>query len=230
MQEISRMIEELYKAFDAANKEFYEEALPRPMIVVSRKQKKHELGYITKEKIWKHIEETEGEEIEYRYEINISAEALELPVEEIVSILIHEMVHEYNLVHDIKDTSMGQVHNKNFKKEAERVGLEVSKGQGVGFGITMPTIDLTEKIKGWEIDGSVFSYVRMEVPEKEKAPKAGKFVFKNPSNPKEKITAKYRVKIISDDETGVVWDRTWEEGEDGMPEPGAEEGVKEENE
>ena len=133
------------------------------------------------------------------------------------------MVHEYNLVHDIKDTSMGQVHNKNFKKEAERVGLEVSKGTGVGFGITFPGVELMEKIESWGIDGSVFSYVRVGDPEKEKAPKKGKFVFKNPENPKEKITSKYRVKVIADDDTGALWDRIWDGGEEDEPEPGAEE-------
>lgn len=229
MQEISKMIEELYKAFDAANKEFWEDKLPRPMIIVSRKNKKHELGYITVNKVWKPVEEEGGEiQQECRYELNISAEALERPVEEIVGIEIHEMVHEYNLVHDIKDTSMGQVHNKNFKKEAERVGLEVSKGTGVGFGITFPGVELMEKIESWSIDGSVFSYVRVGDPEKEKAPKKGKFVFKNPENPKEKITSKYRVKVIADDDTGALWDRIWDGGEEDEPEPGAEEKASDE--
>lgn len=218
------MIEELYKAFDAANKELWEDGLPRPMIIVSRKSKKHELGYITVNKVWKPVEEDEEgtNQAEYRYEINISAEALERPIEEIVGILIHEMVHLFNNVHEIKDMSMGQVHNKNFKKEAERVGLEVSKGPGVGFGVTVPTLELMDKIQGWKIDQSVFSYVRIGDPEKEKAPTKGKFIFKNPENPKEKITSKYRVKVISDNNTGVVWTREWQEGEDGEPEPGLE--------
>lgn len=38
--------------------------------------------------------------------------------------MMHQMVHIYNRINDIKDTSQSNhYHNKNFRKEAERIGL-----------------------------------------------------------------------------------------------------------
>ena len=217
MMETAKMIEELTKAFHKANEELWDNSLPTPMIIVSRKAKKHELGFITVSKVWHKtdlaLEEGEDVEAEARYEINISAECLQRPAEEIIGILIHEMVHLYNLVNEIKDTSMGQVHNKAFKREAERVGLEVSKGKGVGFGITMPGADLCDKIASWEIDGSVFSYVRMEEPEKEAPAKKSKYKYTNPEDAKMKFTCKYDLMVSSKD-SGVCWESEFIPGDD----------------
>jgi hypothetical protein len=54
------------------------------------------------------------------------------------------MVHYYNKVNDIKDCS-GNIHNKKFKSAAERVGLVVEKGKGVGYGYT----SMSEALKAY---------------------------------------------------------------------------------
>ena len=54
---------------------------------------------------------------------------------DVAETLLHEMCHYYNKVNDIKDCS-GNIHNKKFKSSAERVGLVVEKGKGVGYGYT----------------------------------------------------------------------------------------------
>lgn len=56
-------------------------------------------------------------------ELNISASYLKRDISEIVTTLIHECSHIWNMKHDIKDTSNNNVyHNKKFKQTAEERG------------------------------------------------------------------------------------------------------------
>lgn len=208
--ETAMMIEELTKAFNKANEKWFEGKLPTPMIIVSRKSSKWELGFITASKIWKEKKDNE-EECDTRYEINISAEGLGRPIEEIMTTLVHEMVHEYNLVNGIKDSS-GKIHNKRFKAEAERVGLIVEKGKQVGYGYTSPSPQFIEEIKTWGINEGVFNYVRSETLKVVK-PKKGVYKYTLPSNPKKHFKAKFEVEVI-DIETGETFDRDYEPGDD----------------
>lgn len=51
--------------------------------------------------------------------------------------LLHEMVHLYNLQNDIKDTSRGNgYHNKRFKEEAEKRSLNISCSPKIGWSDT----------------------------------------------------------------------------------------------
>ena len=215
MMETAKMIEELTKAFHIANKQWWEGKLPTPMIVVSRKSSKWELGFITKSKVWiekKDVPETkEGEPIpvellpETRYEINISAEGLNRPVEEVLCTLAHEMVHLYDLVNDIKDCSQ-KIHNKNFKREAERIGLIVERGQGVGYGYTSPGPEFIKVIKDWDIDGSVFSYVRIGDEKPVSTKKQKMYTYTHPSDEKKHFKCKYDIQVV-DKETGEVYEQ-----------------------
>lgn len=74
-------------------------------------------------------------------ELNISANYLTRGIEEIVTTLIHECSHIYNMEHDIKDTSNGYVyHNKKFKQTAEELGrIKVSRHERYGWTISEPT-------------------------------------------------------------------------------------------
>ena len=57
--------------------------------------------------------------------------------------LLHEMIHEYCFIHQIKDTSRGgSYHNKRFKAEAEQRGLQIDYDSRIGWSITSPTEDL----------------------------------------------------------------------------------------
>lgn len=57
------------------------------------------------------------------YEINICAEHLARPFEQVAETLLHEMVHLYNLQIGVQDTSRsGTYHNKKYKEAAELIG------------------------------------------------------------------------------------------------------------
>jgi hypothetical protein len=78
-------------------------------------------------------------EEKHLHEINISAEHLDRPIENVMATLCHEMVHYYCALNDIADTSQnGRYHNKNFKQEAEKRGLEISKARYIGWSVTEP--------------------------------------------------------------------------------------------
>lgn len=67
-------------------------------------------------------------------EINLSAE--HLSASDVAEVLLHELAHAENAATGVKDCS-GAVHNKRFKKMAERVGLLVKgRTRDLGFGVT----------------------------------------------------------------------------------------------
>lgn len=79
-------------------------------------------------------EDAEGNDI---HEILLSGESLKRGAAATIGTLIHELAHTYCHEHDIKDTSDGgRWHNKKFKEVAERMGLEITKGDRVGFSLT----------------------------------------------------------------------------------------------
>lgn len=219
MLETAAMIVELNKAFDIANKTWWDGKLPTPMIIVSRKTSKWELGFITVAKVWVEKKNLpEGEEIpeeeqpEKRYEINISAEGLNRPIEAILCTLVHECVHLYHLENGIKDTSQ-KIHNKNFKREAERVGLVVERGQGVGFGCTSPSPKFIELVKTWGINEEPFKFVRTEQLKEKTTQKKPKWKYTDPNDPKRKFKTNFPVTVV-DKETGEEFLEEFEEGDE----------------
>ena len=97
----------LEKAFDILNRVYFGSALPKVMITIQSRPKVY--GYITTQEVWK-------DEAASYYEINISAEHLDRPIENVLATLQHEMVHLYCMVNGIADTSKGgRYHNKLFK-------------------------------------------------------------------------------------------------------------------
>lgn len=71
------------------------------------------------------------------FEINISANFLNRPVEEIVATLLHEMCHQFAYVNNIKDTCRkGYYHNKEFRKIALEHGLCVQETKLYGYNQT----------------------------------------------------------------------------------------------
>lgn len=216
IMETAKMIEELSKVFNKANEKWFEGSLPIPMIIVSRKSSKWEMGFITTSKIWKPICEGAEKDYETRYEINISAEGLSRPIENIIGTLVHEMVHEYNLINGIKDCS-GKIHNKKFKAEAERVGLRVERTPQVGYGATTPSDEFIQEIKKWNIDKTVFNYVRGEVIGSDQsskgARKKGAYKYTLPSDPKKHFKLKFEV-LVTDPETGELFNKEYEPGDE----------------
>lgn len=134
MNVIGMVLEELYRIFGILNEDKFDGELTEPVITI-QKTKGRTLGHFTVDRTWRDKNNEESEETSY-YEINIDPRWFNSRTPaEIVETLLHEMVHYYNKVNDIKDCS-GNVHNKKFKSSAEKVGLVVEKGKGVGYGYT----------------------------------------------------------------------------------------------
>ena len=135
-------LEELEHLFRFFNKEYFKNQLESPVITISPDTTGGAYGWCTSWKAWKHSSE-DGED-DGHYEINICAEHLTRPFEEVAGTLLHEMVHLDNLYKGVKDTSRsGTYHNKRFKEAAENHGLLVGETAKYGFAITM----LTEQAK-----------------------------------------------------------------------------------
>lgn len=147
----------LMKIFRAINEEYFNNELEIPTITIQSTVGAY--GHISVQKIW-HSNDTAT------HELNLSADYLNRPIEAVVSTLIHEASHLWNLQHDIKDTSnRGVYHNKNFKKTAEELGhLHIERDEKYGWTITSPTEDTLDFIidRGFEdiqlVRGTQFSF------------------------------------------------------------------------
>lgn len=125
------VIEKLESYFSKINDKFYNGELQKPVITVSPDNTKGAYGWCTSWKAWK---ASDNQDDEGYYEINICAEYLSRPFEEVIGTLMHEMVHLYNLQNGVKDTSRGGTyHNKKFKEAAEAHGLLPEKNEKYGW-------------------------------------------------------------------------------------------------
>lgn len=140
----SRTAGYLEKIFRALNADSFGGVLEEPIITIQSTPRAY--GHVSVAKIWKR----KGEE---RHELNIAADWLERPIENVVATMLHEMVHLYNIQAGVQDCSRGgSYHNKAFKTEAEKHMLHIEKDEKYGWTITSPTDELLEYImdKGWE--------------------------------------------------------------------------------
>ena len=122
----------LNKIFDLLNEEFFENELSRPTITIQSTPRAY--GHFSlREDTW--VSKLGG-----THEINIGAGTLARPIEEVVSTLLHEMVHYYNYERGIQDCSRGNTyHNRKFREEAERRGLIVEHSDKYGWSHTSPS-------------------------------------------------------------------------------------------
>lgn len=134
MNVIGAALEELYRIFGILNRDKFNGELTEPVITI-QKTRGRTLGHFTLSKVWKDKNNEESEDNSY-YEINVDPRWFNSRTPaDVAETLLHEMCHYHNKVNDIKDCS-GNVHNKKFKASAEKVGLIVEKGKGVGYGYT----------------------------------------------------------------------------------------------
>ena len=127
----SDAVEYLTEIFDLLNNRFFECALSKPTITIYSTPKYYG-HFTTKEDTW--VSDSGG-----THEINIDAGTLGRPIIEIAETLLHEMVHYYNYVNKIKDTSRyGSYHNRKFKETAEAHGLIVQYNKRYGWNQTFP--------------------------------------------------------------------------------------------
>jgi hypothetical protein len=124
----------LDKIFNLLNQNYFSGELPKAVITVQSTPKAY--GHFTCYDAW-HCADKGFKEI------NIGAGTLDRPIENVTATLLHEMIHEYCFIHQIKDTSRGgSYHNKRFKAEAEQRGLQIDYDSRIGWSITSPTEDL----------------------------------------------------------------------------------------
>lgn len=141
---LKNMQEVLKYGFEVLNEVYFEGALPP--IVISIMSSPRTNGHFTVGKVWR------AEEA-YLHEINISAEHLERPIENIMAMLCHEMVHYYCLINGIQEVSQnGRYHNKLFKAEAEKRGLLISQGKYIGWSVTTPSPDFISVVRSHGIE------------------------------------------------------------------------------
>lgn len=158
------VIEKLERLFSIMNNRFYNGELQQPVITVSPDTTKGAYGWCTSWKAWKKaIEGEESKEDEGYYEINICAEYLSRPFEQIAETLLHEMVHLYNLQIGVQDTSRsGTYHNKKFKETAEQHGLICESSGKYGYSQTKLNEDAATFINQYQ--EKKFELFRKSIP------------------------------------------------------------------
>ena len=125
MQTLAQVTEKLYLYFDLLNSKYFNDELVTPVITIQKDSGKKNTtcyGWCTCHPVWKTSEES-------YFEINIVADSLNRPIEQVIGTLLHEMNHLSNIQKGIKDVSgaSNQYHNAEFKKTAEQHGLCISK-------------------------------------------------------------------------------------------------------
>jgi hypothetical protein len=128
----------LNSLYDKLNADFFNSEMERPVITIQSTPKA--FGHYTLYDAWT----VNGNGIQ---EINIGAGTLSRPIENVCATLLHEMIHQYNAMHNIKDVSRGGMyHNKHFKLNAESRGLVISRSEKYGWSITEPSDALLDWI------------------------------------------------------------------------------------
>ena len=132
LQTYNRTVNYLNKVFKYINEEYFNNELEMPTITIQSTVGAY--GHVSTSKVWK------NENGQSSFELNLGADYLNRPIENIVATLIHEACHLYAMQKGIKDTSnKGVYHNKNFKKLAEERGLQIDRHEKYGWTITNPT-------------------------------------------------------------------------------------------
>lgn len=142
IQTMAELQAAMQAAFNAINRDFYNDELEKCVIVCKESRKPGVRGTFCYGKEWRQ----NGKE---RHEITISADYIGTrTVEETITTLMHEMVHLYCCQNDIQDTSRsGTYHNKRFKKIAEAHGLDISEAPKIGWSVTTPKPSTQQWIK-----------------------------------------------------------------------------------
>ncbi|WP_339033301.1 SprT-like domain-containing protein [Spiroplasma endosymbiont of Cantharis rufa] len=137
---IDDLILELHSIHNQLNKFLFSNTLSQVKINIetSKRKSRLTLGHFDTAKDW-------SDELN---QITIWTLALNGNYLNIIGVLVHEMVHQYNFERNIKDVENNQRHNKHFKKTCEEVAmLTVVKNSRRGFSSTSPTLDLINYIE-----------------------------------------------------------------------------------
>lgn len=149
----------LGKLYDYLNAELFDGELVKPVITVQRDERNKSNGWWSVAKVWRENADDDGE-----HELNMTAQRLSRPINDIAATLIHEMCHQYASVHEMQDTSRGgNYHNKLFKKIAETHGLTVAYAQTIGWSVTTLTDETAGKIAAFTADNPCDIIYRLPV-------------------------------------------------------------------
>ena len=149
----------LGKLYDFANAKLFGGELVKPVITVQRDERNKTNGWWSVGKVWKENGEDEGE-----HELNMTAQQLNRPINEIAATLIHEMCHQYASVNNLQDCSRsGTYHNKLFKKIAETHGLNVECVPQIGWSYTTLTDETAAMIADYVKDNPATVIYRLPV-------------------------------------------------------------------
>lgn len=131
-------VDELQRTFRGLNEKYFAGELQKPIITIQTDVTSGAYAWISVNPVW-----SDKEARAYR-EINLVAEHLHRPPEQVVASLLHEMCHLLNLQRGVKDTSRsGTYHNGHFKAAAEAHGLTCERSERYGWCKTGPTEELT---------------------------------------------------------------------------------------
>ena len=143
----------LERIYNLVNQEYFDGELEE--ITLTIQESVRSFGHVSADNTWF----TDKKSMK---ELNISANYLKRSISEIVTTLVHECSHIWNMQHGIKDTSNGYVyHNKRFKKTAEEIGkIIVERHSTYGWSVSSPsqeTLDFCkrhslEDIQIWRMD------------------------------------------------------------------------------
>lgn len=157
---IKLMTDELHKVFKIVNERFFNNEIPLPAITIqSHGNRKLAMGWCTTKEVWG---DKEGNQ--KMYEINLSAEFIDVSFIETMDTLMHEMVHLYNIVKGIQDVSRGGTyHNKRFLERALKSGFEYPEGKPdkkYGYSFVRLSPATIAVLKELPINQNVFSIGR----------------------------------------------------------------------
>lgn len=141
----NRAVQYCTKLEKLLNEHFFDNELPHATVTI-QSSGGATFGHLSISKVWVSDKANTA-----AYELNLSADFLDRPIENICATLLHEMTHEYCLEHKIKDTS-GYYHNKRFKEVAEQHGLSIEHDQRYGWTITSPNEKLIDWIIGMGLE------------------------------------------------------------------------------
>lgn len=156
---LTEPIKELERAYQFFNERLFSNALNEKVILTiqTRGRRQNALAWYW-QKRWNATNDGKDEVIN---EINFSAETLRSndPYES----LIHEMVHHYCAIKNIKDCSRnGKYHNNRFKEAAESVGLLCKKDSSIGWAFTSLGDKALKAKAELCVKPEVFNYLRKE--------------------------------------------------------------------
>lgn len=128
-----RTVQYLHKIYNLINEDYFDNELEEITLTVQESVRSY--GHVSVSNTWFTSDNKEMKEL------NISANYLRRDITEVVTTLIHECAHIYNMQHGIKDTSNGYVyHNKRFKQTAEELGkIKIDRHEKYGWTISTPT-------------------------------------------------------------------------------------------